>query len=189
MLITRARLSEQDIVNGKHIFDGTREKKFRRHSLYMVWVKKDKIFSFLVLILSMPLCYGQTGNCELIFASTTSKEDLVINRDTIFFENNSKLKLYLMNDRIYANNKVIYKFKKVGWYAEISYVKIDSLKYIYVFPIHKGESGPYIWSSTNGVAIQVTALLPIKEDIPYSDFFDICTLNIESYFQEEDKKN
>ncbi len=102
---------------------------------------------------------------------------------TIFFENNLKRKVCFINDKVYLNKKVICSIKNTNWYAEISYIQIDGFNYVYIYPIHKGQVGPYIWELKNGIAIKIMDKPIIKNKIPYADSFEICEIELNSYFK------
>lgn len=120
---------------------------------------------------------------SVTIADSISAKKTVINRDTIFFENNLKRKLYFINDKVYLNKKVLCSVKNTNWYAEISYIQIDGFNYVYIYPIPKGQAGPYIWELKNGIAIKIMDKPIIKNKIPYADSFEICEIGLHSYFK------
>lgn len=99
-------------------------------------------------------CYSQQQECKLLYLmtadSTATEREFVVNRDTLFFENTRESKLFFINDKVYHNNNVVHSFRKVSWYAEIDHLCIDGATYLYFYPIHHNQAGPYIWELSNG---------------------------------------
>lgn len=149
---------------------------------------KNKVLVFVILFFcgSALDCNAQANECRILYPipvfDSISNTTTVVHRDTIFLENSLKRKLYFINDKVYLNKKIIHTVKNVNWYAEISYIQIGTFTYVYIYPIYKGQVGPYIWELQNGIAIKIMDKPIVKNKIPYADSFEICEIQLNKYF-------
>jgi len=124
--------------------------------------KKAALLAFIMLFTLQS--NAQKDSCKILYPAVASKNiHEVINSDTVYFEKSNKRTLFLFNDKIVFNGKTIYSFKKIAWYAEITYAEKRGNNYLYIYPIYKGESGPYIWNLRNGVIIRIKDKPEVKK--------------------------
>lgn len=149
-------------------------------------MKKNRMIIPLIMffLITTFSCFAQQDECTVLYPSDSS-EKIVINRDTLFFQNNLGRKIYFFNNNVYLNHKIIHKFKNVNWYAEFTFVKIKAIDYIYIYPIYDGQVGPYVWELHNGIAFRIDKMVSVAKDIPYSEPIEICDLQLDKYFSKK----
>ena len=157
-----------------------------------------KLKLLVLCVLYCACCYSQQHNCRLLYSmtypvdtdtdtdnDTISEMESLFSRDTIFFKNIGNEEVFFVNNKVYKNKKVIHKFKNVNYLAEAYHLLIDNINYLYIFPVYNGQAGPYIWNSHNGVAIRFDPDATVKNHIPYADYVEICTLELDKCFTEK----
>ncbi|NVN94201.1 MAG: hypothetical protein HXX18_02835 [Bacteroidetes bacterium] len=139
-------------------------------------MKKNKLLTAIfIIIISNFSCYCQ-DSCKIEF----SLHDNPIHdfTDTFKIYHSQIIDLYICNDGLFLNNKIVHKLKNVQSYDEITFFSINNKYYLYIYPVYLNQIGPYIDTFGNGILISIKKnnKINVSKRLGYYEVFNICNI-------------
>ncbi|RYX99802.1 hypothetical protein EON78_02630 [bacterium] len=115
----------------------------------------------------------KNDTCRIEFS--VNDQSVIDFSDTVLINKSKTINLFLLNDQLFLDNKVIFTFKDAENYEEILFVNLGQQYYVYIYPRYKGQIGPYTDTFKNGVLIDVSSTdIKIFQHLEYFEKVDVC---------------